>query len=95
MLNVVTVSDLNYVHTMTVSSSGLVYVAETDGDGGPILSFELTTGQNMRQIAGGKRVQRTFNLQATPDAKYDRFRLLKLCKNQNDQYFLVLFPGIW
>ena len=93
MLHIVTVSDLQSVDAMTVSSSGLVYVVEYDG--GPIVSFELTTGQNMRQIAGGKRVQMTSTLQATPDAKYDKFRLFNLYTNQNDHYFLVWFPGIW
>ena len=74
MLHIVILSDLKSVDAMTVSSSGLVYVVEYDG--GPIVSFELTTGQNMRQIAGGERVQMTSTLQATPDAKYDKFRPL-------------------
>ena len=91
--HVVTVSNLKSVDVMTVSSSGLVYVAE--GDSGPILAFELTTGQIMRQIACGKRVKDTFILQTTPDDKYDRFRLLDIYTNQNDHYSLVLFPGIW
>ncbi len=68
ILCVVTVSDLNSVDAMTVSSNGLVYVAEYDG--GPIVSFEFTTGQKIRQIAGGKRVEMTATLQTTPDAKY-------------------------
>ena len=74
MLHVVTASDLRVVDTITVSPSGLVYVAENMR--GPFLSFELSTGQNMRKIGGSKSYLRArTTLQATPDAKYDKFRL--------------------
>ena len=68
ILHLVTVNDLNSVDVLTVSPNGLAYVAEYDG--GPIVSFELTTGQKIRQIAGGQSVAMTAKLETTPDAKY-------------------------
>ena len=68
ILHVVTVGDLNSVDAITVSTNGTVYVAEYDG--GPIVSFEMTTGQNMCQIADGLCVEMTSTLETTPDGKF-------------------------
>ena len=68
ILRVVTVDELKSVDAMTVSTNGLVYVAEYRR--GPVLSFEVTTGQGMRPIASGKSVEMIATLQTTPDARY-------------------------
>ena len=69
----VTVDELKSVDAMTVSSNGLVYVAEYRR--GPIVSFELTTSLGKRAIAGGQCMEMTATLQTTPDARYARFCL--------------------
>lgn len=68
IIHVVTVDELNSVDAMTVSTNGLIYVAEYNR--GPILSFELTTGHGKHPIAGGQCVESTTSLQTIPNSRY-------------------------
>ena len=92
ILHVVTVSDLNSVDAITVAATGVVYLASYES--GPVISFELTTGQMMRQITGGNLVQMTATLETTPDAKYlviNMYQNVEVWDLFNDKVFCDIY----
>lgn len=68
VIRVVTIDDLKSVDAMTVSTAGLVYAVAYDG--GPIVSFQLSSGEMMKQIVGGRNVEMTATLRTTANDRY-------------------------
>ena len=68
VIHVVSVHDLKAVDAMTVSTAGLVYAAAYDG--GPIVSFQLSSGEMMHQICAGRSVQMTGTLRVTQNERF-------------------------